>query len=68
MAGDFSEPLNFAPRLFNIGEIVDPDSEGYDIDFKQWQDGQLIVTVEGEEKMIPAERIIEAIKHAGRKM
>ena len=62
MVGDFSEPLNFNPRLFNISKILDPDSEGYEIDFKQWQGGQLVVTVEGEEKNIPIEEIIKAIK------
>lgn len=64
MVGDFSEPLNFSPRLFDIGKIVDPDSEGYDIDFKQWQDSQLVVAVEGEEKLISVEKIIKAIKYA----
>ena len=62
MVGDFSEPLNFNPRLFDIGKILDPDSEGYEIDFKQWRDGQLIVTVEGEEKNISIEEIIKTIK------
>lgn len=62
MVGDFSEPLHFAPRLFDIGKIVDPDSEGYEIDFKQWQDDKLVVTVEGEEKKISIEEIIKAIK------
>ena len=64
MVGDFSEPLDFAPRLFDIGKIVDPDSDGYDIDFKQWQDSQLVVAVEGEEKKISVEEIIKAIKYA----
>ena len=41
---------------------MDPDSEGYEIDFKQWQDGQLVVTVEGIEKNISIEEIIKAIK------
>lgn len=64
MVGDFSEPLDFAPRLFDIGKIVDPDSEGYDIDFKQWQDSRLVVVVEGEEKKISVDEIIKAIKNA----
>ena len=63
MVGDFAEPLNFAPKLFDIGKIVDPDSEGYDIDFKQWQDSKLVVTVEGEEKKISVEEIIKAVKY-----
>ena len=62
MVGDFSEPLSFNPRLFDIGKILDPDSEGYEIDFKQWQDGQLVVTAEGEEKNISIEEIIKVIK------
>ena len=62
MVGDFSDPLNFAPKLFDIGKIVDPDSEGYDIDFRQWQDGMLVVTVEGEEKSISVEEIIKGLK------
>lgn len=62
MVGDFSEPLNFAPKLFDIGKIVDLDSEGYDIDFKQWIDGKLVVTVEGEEKSISVEEIIKGLK------
>lgn len=62
MVGDFSEPLNFAPKLFDIGRIADPDSEGYDIDFKQWQDGRLVVTVEGKEKNISVEEIINALR------
>lgn len=61
MVGDFSEPLNFTPWLFDVGKIVDPDSEGYEIDFKQWKDSQLIVTVEGEEKSISIEEIKKAI-------
>lgn len=64
MVGDFSEPLNFNPRLFDISKILDSDSEGYDIDFKQWQDSELVVTVEGEEKKISVEEIIKAIKYA----
>lgn len=64
MVGDFSEPLNFAPRLLDIGKIVAPDNEGYDIDFKQWQDSRLVVDVEGEEKIISVEEIIKAIKYA----
>lgn len=64
MVGDFAEPLNFDPKLFDIGKIVDPDSEGYEIDFKQWQNSMLVVTVEGEEKKISVEEIIKAIKHA----
>ena len=63
MVGDFSEPLDFAPRLFDISKIVDPDSEGYDIDFKQWQDSQLVVAIDGEEKKISVEEIIKAIKY-----
>ena len=67
MVGDFSDPLNFDPKLFDIGKIVDPDSEGYNIDFKQWQvDRRLVVTVEGEEKIISVEEIIKAIKYADR--
>lgn len=62
MVGDFSEPLNFAPKLFDIGKIADPDSEGYDIDFKQWQNDRLVVTVEGEEKSISVEEIIKGLK------
>ena len=53
----FSEPLHFNPKLFDISKILDPDSEGYEIDFKQWQDGQLVFTVEGEEKNIAIEEI-----------
>lgn len=41
---------------------MDLDSEGYDIDFKQWQDGRLVVTVEGEEKSISVEEIIDYSK------
>ena len=67
MVGDFSEPLNFAPRLFDIGKIVDPDSEGYEVDFKQWQDDRLIVAVEGEEKEISIEEVIKEIKDTDRK-
>ena len=62
IVGDFSELLNFNPRLIDVSKIVDPDSEGYEIDFKQWQDGQLVVTVEGIEKNISIEEIIKAIK------
>ena len=38
---------------------MDPDSEGYDIDFKQWQDGRLVVTVEGEEKSLSVEEFAD---------
>ena len=62
MVGDFSEPLNFKPQLFDVGKIADPDNEGYEIDFKQWQDSRLVVTVEGEEKSISVEEIIDLIR------
>lgn len=61
MVGDFSEPQKFAPKLFDVGKILDPDSEGYEIDFKQWKDSQLVVTVEGEDKYISVEEIKKAI-------
>ena len=63
MVGDFSEPQKFAPKLFDVGKIVDPDSEGYEIDFKQWKDSQLVVAVEGEDKYISVEEIKKAISH-----
>ena len=62
MVGDFSEPLNFDPILFDIGKIMDPESEGYEIDFKQWQDNRLVVTVEGEERNISVEEIFGFFK------
>lgn len=42
---DFSDPLHGAPTQLDIREIVDPNEEGYNIDFKAWREGQLIVTV-----------------------
>ena len=68
MVGDFSDPLNFAPWLFDVGKIVDPESEGYEVDFKQWNESQLVVTVEGEEKCISIEKILKVVKHAGREV
>lgn len=63
MVGDFTEPLHFDPRLFDIRKIVDPDHEGHAIDFKQWQDSHLVVTVEGDEKKIPVEEIEKGIRN-----
>ena len=59
MVGDFSDPLNFDPKLFDKGKILDPDSEGYEIDFKEWQDNELVVTVEGEEQKISIDEIVK---------
>ena len=67
MVGDFTNPLNFDPRLFDICKIVDPDYEGYDIQFKQWQGDRLVVTVEGEEKDITIDEIKRGLKQDSRK-
>ena len=63
MVGDFTNPLSFDPSLFDIGIIADPDRKGHSIDFKQWQDSHLVVTVAGEERKIPVEKIIKAIRN-----
>jgi len=42
MVGDFTEPMNFAPELVSMHEIVDPEYELYDdIDFSRWENGEL---------------------------
>jgi len=47
MAGDFSNPMNFAPRLVSMHEIVDPEYELYgDIDFSKWENGELYLSAD----------------------
>lgn len=42
MVGDFTEPMNFSPKLVSMHEIVDPEYELYDdIDFRKWENGEL---------------------------
>ena len=60
---DFSDPLHVHPALLDIREIVDPDEDGYGIDFKAWRDGQLVVTVgKHSEVSVPAAEIMRRLR------
>lgn len=51
MVGDFSDPLNYDPHLISISEIIDPEyDECYDIDFRRFKDGKLVVSADRKEE------------------
>lgn len=60
MVGDFSDPMNFSPKLVSMHEIVEPESELYDdIDFSKWQDGILYLFADRQtEKKIDVQKWI----------
>lgn len=61
MVGDFSQPLNFDPRLVSIRKIVDPEYEECDdISFAAWDNGILVVKVDyaGRQTLISTEQLI----------
>lgn len=65
MAGDFSQPLNFDPRLVSVHEIIDPEYEECDdINFAVWENGILRVAVdyEGKQVEISGRELLERIK------
>ncbi|MDE6833599.1 MAG: hypothetical protein K2J39_05060, partial [Ruminococcus sp.] len=41
MVGDFSEPMNFNPHLVNLHDVLDPEYNYDDIDFKEWKNNRL---------------------------
>ncbi len=58
MVGDFTEPMNFAPELVSMHEIVDPEYELYDdIDFSRWENEELYLFVDRKiEKKIDVQK------------
>lgn len=60
MVGDFSDPLNFNPRLFNVHELIDPEYEEIDdVDFVRWEEGELVVKADfKKEYKIGLEKIV----------
>ena len=51
MVGDFSEPLNFNPKLRNVHELIDPECEKIDdVDFVRWEKGKLVVKADFKEE------------------
>ncbi|MBE6843797.1 MAG: hypothetical protein E7510_13365 [Ruminococcus sp.] len=59
MVGDFTDPMNFNPRLCSVQDIIDIDSEYCcDIDFEKWDSGGLYIkTDDGGTEMLSVETI-----------
>ncbi len=55
MVGDFSEPLQFNPKLVDIHEMLDPEYDQFDdVDFVRWEEDKLVVQIDSarEEKIL----------------
>lgn len=51
MVGDFSNPLNFNPKLISVHEIIDPGYEEFDdFDFVRWEKDKLIVNADNSKE------------------
>lgn len=61
MVGDFSDPLGFNPHLISLHDILDPEYEYDDIDFKEWKDNRLYVMCDKEEKSLSVEELKDMI-------
>ena len=48
MVGKLDHPLDFDPHLISISKIIDPEDEGYDVDFLSWDSDGLTVKVIGD--------------------
>ena len=57
MVGDFSHPLNFNTHLISLHDILDPEYNYDDIDFKEWKDNRLYVSCDKEEKSLSADEL-----------
>lgn len=57
MVGDFSNPLDFNPYLISLRDILDPEYNYEDIDFKEWKHNRLYVSCDKEEKSLSAEEL-----------
>lgn len=57
MVGDFSNPLDFNPHLISLRDILDPEYNYEDIDFKEWKHNRLYVSCDKEEKSLSAEEL-----------
>ncbi len=57
MVGDFSNPLDFNPHLISLRDILDPEYDYEDIDFKEWKHSRLYVSCDKEEKSLSAEEL-----------
>ncbi len=57
MVGDFSDPLNFNPHLISLHDILDPEWNYDDIDFKEWKNNRLYVLCDKEEKSLSTEEL-----------
>ena len=61
MVGDFSNPLDFNPHLISLRDILDPEYNYEDIDFKEWKDGKLYILCDKEEKFLSADELKKLI-------
>ncbi|MDE5861246.1 MAG: hypothetical protein K2H28_03540 [Ruminococcus sp.] len=61
MVGDFSEPMNFNPHLISLHDVLDPEYNYDDIDFKEWKNKMLYVLCDEEEKSLSVEELKEKI-------
>ena len=61
MVGDFSNPMEFDPRLQSMHKLIDPESDYEicdDVEFKEWRDGRLhLILDKGSER--EQERVID---------
>ncbi|MDE6780432.1 MAG: hypothetical protein K2J40_03110 [Ruminococcus sp.] len=57
MVGDFSDPLNFNPHLVSLRNILDPEYDYDDIDFKEWKNNRLYALCDSEEKSVSIEEL-----------
>ncbi|MDE5621252.1 MAG: hypothetical protein K2O29_08360 [Ruminococcus sp.] len=61
MVGDFSDPLDFNPHLISLYDILDPEYNYDDIDFKEWKNNRLYVLCDKEEKSLSVEELKKLI-------
>ncbi|MDE6679371.1 MAG: hypothetical protein K2K02_10065 [Ruminococcus sp.] len=61
MVGDFSDPMNFNPHLISLHDILDPEYNYDDIDFKEWKNNRLYVLCDKEEKSLSVEELRKLI-------
>lgn len=61
MVGDFSDPLDFNPHLISLHDILDPEYNYDDIDFKEWKNNRIYVLCDKEEKSLSVEELRDMI-------
>lgn len=64
MVGEFADPMDFAPRLVSLHEIIDPDYELDDIDFVSWGSDTIEVKADGKPVSVGIGEITERLRKA----